>query len=127
MSLVDLGRQWFKSNHGLGEVRETPRSQAFCAYTIHSPADVFIVEDATEDERFCNNPLVTGWPHIRMYAGAPLLTPEGYKLGSFCIIDTKPKVGGFTIFEKQVSANQEMIYHPPDPVYDNISLFCNSD
>lgn len=90
VSLVDLGRQWFMSNRGLGDVRETPRSQAFCAHAISSLDDIFTIPDATKDPRFAQNPLVTGPPHIRFYAGAPLLAPEGYKLGTFCIIDTKP-------------------------------------
>ncbi|GMH53039.1 hypothetical protein TrST_g11044 [Triparma strigata] len=101
ISLVDVGRQWFKSNHGLGDTYETPRDQAFCAYTIQNEGDFFIIEDATKDERFMYNPLVTGPPDIRMYAGTPLVMPEGYKLGSFCIIDNKPKPEGLTIFEKQ--------------------------
>jgi len=101
ISLVDVGRQWFKSNHGLGDTCDTPRSQAFCAYTIQTDKDFFIVKDATRDDRFKDNPLVTGPPDIRMYAGAPLITPEGFKLGSFCIIDTKPRPEGLTIFEKQ--------------------------
>jgi len=101
ISLVDVGRQWFKSNHGLGDVYETPRDQAFCAYTIQNEGDFFIIEDATKDDRFMDNPLVTGPPDIRMYAGTPLIMPEGYKLGSFCIIDSKPKPEGLTIFEKQ--------------------------
>ena len=66
VSLVDVGRQWFKSNHGLGETFETPRDQAFCAYTIQTSEDVFVVKDATKDSRFCDNPLVTGPPDIRM-------------------------------------------------------------
>ena len=81
VSLVDLGRQWFMSNRGLGEVRETPRKLAFCAHAIHLPEqEPLIVPDATADVRFQGNPLVTGPPHIRFYAGAPLISPEGYKV-----------------------------------------------
>ena len=70
ISLVDLGRQWFLSNRGLGDVRETPRKHAFCAHAILSKHNILIVPDATQDFRFKDNPLVTGPPNIRFYAGA---------------------------------------------------------
>jgi CheY-like chemotaxis protein/signal transduction histidine kinase len=101
VSLVDLGRQWFMSNRGLGDVRETPRSQAFCAHAIISTEDLFIIQDATKDFRFKNNPLVTDAPNIRFYAGAPLRAPEGYKIGTFCIIDSVPRPDGLSFEEKQ--------------------------
>ena len=101
VSLVDLGRQWFMSNRGLGDVRETPRKLAFCAHAILSKEDLFIITDASKDSRFCENPLVTGPPHIRFYAGAPLKCPEGYTLGTFCIIDSKPRQSGLSLEEKQ--------------------------
>jgi len=101
VSLVDLGRQWFMSNRGLGDVRETPRSSAFCSHAILSKNEVLIIKDAKEDPRFVRNPLVTGPPFIRFYAGAPLETPEGYKLGTFCIIDTKPWPQGLDLDGKQ--------------------------
>jgi GAF domain-containing protein len=101
VSLVDLGRQWFMSNRGLGDVRETPRSQAFCSHAIMSKEDLLIIKDAQQDPRFVNNPLVTGPPHIRFYAGAPLETPDGYKIGTFCIIDTKPWPEGLDLKNKQ--------------------------
>lgn len=89
ISLVTEKRQWFKSAVGL-DVTETDRSYAFCEHTIRGN-HVFEVVDATKDKRFKDNPLVLGDPHIRFYAGAPLRDPEGYNLGSLCIIDRKPR------------------------------------
>ena len=96
VSLVDLGRQWFMSTYGLGETRQTPRCVAFCSHAIQSKEDVMVVKDARKDFRFKDNPLVVGAPNIRFYAGAPLISTEGYKLGTFCIIDTKPRPCGLT-------------------------------
>ncbi len=91
VSLVDKDRQWFKSRHGL-DVCETHRDQSFCAYAILPEVDEpMVVFDATLDPRFADNPLVTGAPGIRFYAGAPLRMSNGTALGSFCIIDTKPR------------------------------------
>jgi len=99
VSLVDLGRQWFMSEAGLG-VKETPRNIAFCAHAIQGKNDVFVVPDAKDDPRFCGSPLVLGAPFIRFYAGSPLLSPEGYKLGTFCLIDSKPRPEGLSDTEK---------------------------
>jgi PAS domain S-box-containing protein len=90
ISILDDKRQWFKAKIGL-KVKETPIEDSFCQYALDEPEEVMIVNDSQTDHRFINNPLVTGDPHIRFYAGAPLVTPKGNVLGTICTIDKKPK------------------------------------
>ena len=89
VSLVDVNRQWFKSCVGLS-VRETPRSMSFCSHAILEE-DVMAIEDAKNDKRFADNPLVTGDPFIRFYAGKPIRGPTNQLLGTLCIIDKVPR------------------------------------
>jgi PAS domain S-box-containing protein len=89
VSLIDANRQWFKSCQGLS-VSETPRSISFCAHTILGD-DVFYIGDTELDPRFADNPLVTGEPFVRFYAGYPIAAPNGSKLGTLCIADRKPR------------------------------------
>lgn len=97
ISLVDANRQWFKSCFGLS-VNETPRDISFCGHTILGDS-LFIIPDASVDERFADNQLVLNDPSIRFYAGCPFRAPNGHKLGTLCIIDHQPRHFGQDEFE----------------------------
>jgi anti-sigma regulatory factor (Ser/Thr protein kinase) len=112
ISLVDERRQWFKARVGV-TVAETSRAVSFCAHAIKQ-RDLLIVPDALSDERFSENDLVTGDPKIRFYAGAPLVTPDGYALGTLCVADRTPRtlaadqVNALEALRRQVEAQLEL-------------------
>ena len=100
ISLVDANRQWFKARVGI-HARETPRNISFCGHAIMHRG-CFLIEDALFDERFSDNPLVIKEPFVRFYAGMPLISPEGFAIGTLCVMDTKPR----QLDEKQITALQ---------------------
>ncbi|MFO7482616.1 GAF domain-containing protein [Oceanibaculum nanhaiense] len=89
VSLIDSDRQWFKARTGLG-VPETPRAVSFCGHAIHG-REIFVILDARKDERFHDNPVVTGPPFLRFYAGAPIWLPSGYAIGTVCLLSPDPR------------------------------------
>ena len=108
ITLLDDKRQWFKSHHGL-DLTEAPKEFAFCMHAILDPSNVFIIEDAREDERFSANPFVTGAPHVKFYAGVPLNTPQGFPLGTLCVLDSQPrKLNASQIRSLQILTKQAM-------------------
>lgn len=90
ITLVTDEKQWFLSHEGL-DIRETPREFAFCAHAINEPEELFVIEDSRKDDRFYDNPLVTGYPDVIFYAGVPLVNENGFALGTLCVIDNNPK------------------------------------
>jgi GAF domain-containing protein len=92
VTLVDDQRQWFKSCVGM-PVRQTSRDISFCGHTIMTP-ELMVVEDATQDPRFADNPMVVGEAHVRFYAGAPLSSPGGHRIGTLCVGDVVPRTLG---------------------------------
>ncbi len=109
VSLLDDSRQWFKSRIGL-EACSTPRDISFCQFAIHQDT-FFEIEDAHQDERFANNPLVTGDPFIRYYGGQPLITPDGFRIGTICVIDTRPKILNLQQKEAMAVLAHEIVMH----------------
>jgi hypothetical protein len=107
ISLVDANRQWFKARVGI-QARETPRNISFCGHAVMHQG-CFIIEDALFDERFADNPLVINEPFVRFYAGMPLLSPEGFAIGTLCVMDRKPRhLDAKQIDALQMLANQVM-------------------
>ena len=113
ISLVDQERQWFKATMGL-DICETTRDASFCAHALLTPDEILVVADATKDPRFADNPLVTGEPGIRFYAGAPLVAPQGHVLGTLCVIDRVPsqltnvQLEGLKVLARQVVTQFEL-------------------
>ncbi|MVN20953.1 GAF domain-containing sensor histidine kinase [Mucilaginibacter arboris] len=113
ISLIDKDRQWFKSRYGI-DVHETQKDHAFCTHAILNPDEVMMVPDSLKDDRFKNNPLATGAPHVVFYAGVPLVNPEGYPLGTLCVIGHEPKqltpnqVEALKVLAKQVMNQLEL-------------------
>ena len=102
IGLMDLGRQWLVSSIGLGDTKEVPRKATVCIHTIQSTLDCLVIPDATKDARFSNSAFVTGPPNVRFYAGVPLISKEGYKLGTLCIVDSVARPDGLSADERDM-------------------------
>ena len=105
ITIVDRDRQWFAVSTGL-DAQETPRAVSFCAHAIHRPTEPLLVRDARRDPRFAGNPMVIFAPHIRFYAGVPLIDRQGYALGALCVIDSKPRTEPPNLFELSLLARE---------------------
>lgn len=105
ITIMDHDRQWLAARVGV-EAEETPRAVSFCAHAIHRPGEPMVVPDARRDQRFAGNPLVMFAPHIRFYAGVPLVDRQGYPLGALCIIDSKPREEPENMFELSLLARE---------------------
>jgi len=105
ISIIDRDRQWFVARTGL-EAEEMPRAVSFCAHAIYRPTEPLVVPDARRDQRFSGNPLVIFAPHIRFYAGIPLLDRQGYPLGVLCVIDSRPREEQPSILELSLLARE---------------------
>lgn len=110
VSLVDRARQWFKSAVGIDAV-EVPREVSFCSQAIETPERPLVVRDAADDPRFAQNPLVTGDPHVRFYAGVPLVVPTGEALGALCVIDRVPRELSEAQLEALATLSRQVIAH----------------
>ncbi len=124
VSLVDRNRQWFKATEGLN-VKQTPREVSFCGHAILRPGEILVVEDATKDERFHDNPLVTGAPGVRFYAGKPLVNDVGLALGTLCIIDTKPRKMTPKIAEALENLAGQVMHHLDNRLMEVTLRDCN--
>lgn len=98
ISIIDRGRQWFAARTGI-EPAEMPRAHSLCLHAIRRPGEPLIVLDTETDHRFASNPLVEGAPHVRFYAGVPLLDRSGYPLGALCVMDDKPRTDMPSLFQ----------------------------
>ena len=105
ITILDRDRQWFAASTGL-DPDETPRAVSFCAHAIHRPGEPLVVLDARRDKRFAGNPLVMFAPHIRFYAGIPLVDRQRYPLGALCVIDSEPRTTPPNLFELSLLAHE---------------------
>jgi GAF domain-containing protein len=105
ITIIDRARQWVAARHGI-DVAETTRDVSFCAHALHRPAEMLVVPDTKADRRFAMHPFVIDEPGIRFYAGAPLLSRNGYALGALCIVDRAPRGRNLDLFELSVLARE---------------------